>query len=44
MANAALIDKEARIKAVRRFMKDSGIDGLVVSSWQNVFYLSGFTG
>ena len=44
MANAALSDKEARIEAVREFMRNAGIDGLVVDSWQNVFYLSGFSG
>lgn len=44
MAKAVSKDREARIEAVRKFMADSGIDGLVVDSWQNVFYLSGFSG
>lgn len=36
--------KEEKIRKVRAYMKENGIDGVIVSSWQNVLYLSGFTG
>ena len=33
-----------RVEKVREYIKEKGLDGVIVSSWQNVWYLSGFTG
>ncbi len=36
--------KEAKLAKVRRFLADKNIDGIIVATWQNVLYLSDFTG
>ena len=33
-----------RIEKIRKFIAGKGADGIIVSTWQNVLYLSGFTG
>ncbi len=32
------------VSTVRKFLEEKGYDGLIVSSWQNVYYCSSFTG
>ncbi len=32
------------VTAVRKYLKENGYDAIIVSSWQNVYYCSGFTG
>lgn len=37
-------EKSVKIQKVRDFINEKNLDGVIVSSWQNVLYLSGFTG
>lgn len=37
-------NKIAKLEKVRCFLREKNADGIIVSSWQNVLYLSGFTG
>ncbi len=44
MRNLLSVDFEQRIAGVRRTMTDRGVDSLLVSSPENIRYLSGFSG
>jgi Xaa-Pro aminopeptidase len=33
-----------KLAKVRKYMREHELDGIIVESWQNVYYLSGFTG
>ena len=37
-------NKITKLEKVRCFLREKNADGIIVSSWQNVLYLSGFTG
>lgn len=37
-------NKIAKLEKVRSFLREKNAEGIIVSSWQNVLYLSGFTG
>ena len=39
-----MTEKQMKISKIREYMRENGLDGMIVDSWQNVLYLSGFTG
>ena len=38
------LEERRAVSIVRSFLEEKGYDAAIVSSWQNVYYCSGFTG
>jgi len=39
-----MANTKIKVEKVREYLKNNGIDAIIVDSWQNVLYCSGFTG